>query len=157
MNAKEEYLLSYMLDIEAEGSASLLNIDQLKNPFEYKMKIAIGNEIKERNIDLIETFNYLIGLKVEKLTFIDHHYIILGEMRNGEKTLVIWRNLNESTNEELEKLFVENNYNSVELNINRIYVNGDNHLGNLKTAESNWEVNLIEDEIKQLMFDMKSI
>ena len=38
-SAREGYLLSYMLDAEAEGSACLLNIDKLDKPFDYKMNI----------------------------------------------------------------------------------------------------------------------
>ncbi|MDR9756018.1 MAG: DNA methyltransferase [Thermoanaerobacterales bacterium] len=59
-----EYLISYMLDIESRGS--LLNLDIFKEPFDYKMKIAENNETKETNIDMVETFNYLIGLTVTK-------------------------------------------------------------------------------------------
>lgn len=38
-SAREGYLLSYMLDAEAEGSSCLLNIDKLDKPFDYKMNI----------------------------------------------------------------------------------------------------------------------
>lgn len=47
-----EYLISYMLDIESRGS--LLNLDIFKEPFDYKMKIAENNETKETNIDTVE-------------------------------------------------------------------------------------------------------
>ena len=58
----EEYLINYMLDIESEGS--LLDIDAFTSPFDYKLKVTENNETKKRNVDLIETFNYLIGLTV---------------------------------------------------------------------------------------------
>src|SRR5699024_7660458 len=60
--AKEEYLLSYMLDVESEGSSSLLNIDAFNNPFDYKMLIQDGMETKDTRIDLVETVKYLIGM-----------------------------------------------------------------------------------------------
>lgn len=64
---REQYILSYMLDKEAEGSVSLLNIDKFSNPFDYKMKIADGLETKKVNVDLVETFNYLLGLIVTNI------------------------------------------------------------------------------------------
>lgn len=65
---REQYMLSYMLDKETKGSLSLLNVDSFKNPFEYKLKITKGLETKEIAVNLIETFNYLIGLTVTKIT-----------------------------------------------------------------------------------------
>jgi len=64
--AVEGYMLSYMLNTESAGSASLLNVEKLDKPFSYKMLITRNLESKERNIDLVETFNYLIGLTVTK-------------------------------------------------------------------------------------------
>ena len=34
----------------------------------------------------------------------------------------------------------------------RIYVNGDNNLENLKTGDDNWKVNLIEEVFKNNLF-----
>lgn len=64
-STREDYMLGYMLDVETRGSASLLNIKQFKNPFEYTLKVTRNNETKTTNVDLVETFNYLIGLRVE--------------------------------------------------------------------------------------------
>ncbi len=64
--AREDYILSYMLNTESSGSASLLNVEKLDKPFSYKMLITRNLESKERNIDLVETFNYLIGLTIIK-------------------------------------------------------------------------------------------
>ena len=58
----EEYLIHYMLDMESRDS--LLNVSAFKNPFAYQMKITEKNECRQRNVDLIETFHYLIGLTV---------------------------------------------------------------------------------------------
>lgn len=65
----EDYLLNYMLDVETKGSASLLNIDAFNEPTEYKLKIKKpgSEEYVERRVDLLETFNYLIGLRVNHI------------------------------------------------------------------------------------------
>ena len=55
-----------MLSMESKNSKSMLNIELLKDPFNYKMEIIENGEIKIKAIDLIETFNYLIGLTVSR-------------------------------------------------------------------------------------------
>lgn len=64
---KQDYMLNYMLDVETRGSQSLLNIDAFADPTAYTLEVKKpgSDESVERTIDLIETFNYLIGLRVE--------------------------------------------------------------------------------------------
>jgi hypothetical protein len=61
---REDYTLRYMLDVETRGSASLLNVQKFTDSFSYKLKVSTGTvgEAKEVNIDLVETFNWLVGL-----------------------------------------------------------------------------------------------
>ena len=155
--AREEYVLSYMLDIEAKGSASLLNIDAFSNPFDYKMIITHGAESKLTKIDIIETFNYLIGLHVKTIDMIKGIIVITGVLRTGENVLVIWRNTNEVSNEQLEDFFIKQGFNTRDSEFDRIYVNGDNHLENLKLDENKWKVVLIEEEFQRLMFDVRDV
>jgi adenine-specific DNA-methyltransferase len=63
----DEYLLRYLLEFETAGSPSLLNVERLAHPFDYRLKVQEGDELVERTVDLIETFNYLLGLHVKKL------------------------------------------------------------------------------------------
>lgn len=155
--AKEEYMLSYMLDIEAKGSASLLNIDAFSNPFDYKMVITQGTESRITKVDLVETFNYLIGLHVKTIDVIKGIKVITGTLRTGENVLVIWRNTNEVSNEQLEDFFIKQGFNTRDSEFDRIYVNGDNHLENLKLDENKWKVVLIEEEFQRLMFDVRDV
>ena len=66
---KEDYLLHYMLDVESKGSQSLLNIDAFNDPTSYVLKVKKpgSDEYVEKAVDLIETFNYLIGLRLVHL------------------------------------------------------------------------------------------
>ncbi len=66
---KEQYLLRYMLDVETRGSQSLLNVQDFANPTAYKLKIkkSGSDESRETNVDLLETFNWLIGLTVRSI------------------------------------------------------------------------------------------
>jgi adenine-specific DNA-methyltransferase len=66
---REDYMLQYMLDVETRGSQSLLNIDAFTDPTAYKLKVKKpgSDEYVWKNVDLLETFNYLIGLRVEHI------------------------------------------------------------------------------------------
>lgn len=66
---KEDYTLRYMLDVETRGSQSLLNIDAFRDPTAYKLNVKQPgtDQQHERNVDLLETFNYLIGLRVQHI------------------------------------------------------------------------------------------
>ena len=64
-----DYLLKYWLDFETAGSPSLLNVRQFADPTAYRLKVKQpGSEAQvEKSVDLIETFNWLIGLHVAQL------------------------------------------------------------------------------------------
>ena len=148
--AKEDYILNYSLDVESQGS--LLNIDTFSTPFDYKLKIATSSvgETKDTNIDLVETFNYLLGLVVKRIEIIKGYLIVEGSNLSKERILVIWRN--GQSNEELNKFFTKMNWQANDSEFHKIYVNGDNNLSNLRTDENDFKVSLIENEFKTLMF-----
>ena len=66
---RQEYMLRYWLDFETKGSPSLLNIEQFSDPTRYKLNVKKPgtDEYVEKSVDLIETFNWLIGLHVEHI------------------------------------------------------------------------------------------
>jgi len=92
----DEYLLKYMLDFETQGSTSLLNLDMFKDPFAYKLKVQEGDEIVERPVDLVETFDYLLGIQVKKMKTFQNgerlYRAVLGE-KNGKQVAIVWRSV----------------------------------------------------------------
>ena len=64
-----DYLLHYFLNVETQGSPSLLDVREFRDPTAYRLKIKKpGSDVQvEQPIDLVETFNWLIGLWVEHL------------------------------------------------------------------------------------------
>jgi adenine-specific DNA-methyltransferase len=66
---REQYMLEYMLDVETRGSQSLLNVEAFVDPTAYCLKVKRpgSDETKEVNVDLLETFNWLIGLTVRHI------------------------------------------------------------------------------------------
>ncbi|MBR5693970.1 MAG: hypothetical protein IKX42_09770 [Fibrobacter sp.] len=176
----DEYLISYMLDIESKGS--LLNLDAFKSPFEYKMKITEKNESKLRKVDVVETFNYLIGLTVVSQGATKYYSVaksktpeyegavdltndgngrfafrqIEGTLPDGRRALIIWRNIGENVlenNAALDAYFSKYRINPQDREYDVIYVNGDNNLENLKTESESWKVQLIETEFNNRMFE----
>ena len=68
-NFKRSYMLKYWLDFETKESQSLLNIEQFEDPTAYKLKIKQpdSEQYQNKTIDLVESFNWLIGLHVDHL------------------------------------------------------------------------------------------
>lgn len=66
---RHDYTLKYLLDVETRGSASLLNTEWFRDPESYKLKVkqSGSDETRETAVDLVETFNWLIGLHVTHL------------------------------------------------------------------------------------------
>ena len=64
-----EYVLRYWLDFETKTSPSLLNIEEFSDPTKYALSVKqTGTDASiTRYVDLVETFNWLIGLHVEHL------------------------------------------------------------------------------------------
>lgn len=60
---------------------------------------------ERKNIDLVETFNYLIGLHVKSIeSDIARGYVrIEGTLPTGERTLILWRDCDKIGYEELNK------------------------------------------------------
>ncbi len=149
----ESYMLGYWLDTEARDS--LLNLKWFENPFAMTLKSTRDNELVDTPVDMVETFNYLIGLNVETESWYkdDNICVLTGRThREGLKTLVIWRNCKEIDNKALNAFFDRMDFRTRDSEFDLIYVNGDNTLPNLRRNEEHWKVVLIEEEFQNRMF-----
>ncbi len=176
----EDYMIHYMVDLESRGS--LLNVEAFANPFAYTMKITEKNECKERPVDLVETFNYLIGLKVARQSAIEYYLgkpaehpayegavdlvkdisgqyafrQIEGTLPDGRRALVIWRTVTENlvaSNAALDAYFITYRKNADDRKYDVIFVNGDSNLENLRSISEDWTVQMTEIEFKNRMFE----
>lgn len=151
---KESYMLSYMLDTETRES--LLNLKMFENPFAMTLKTTKDNELVSTPVDMVETFNYLIGLNVETEDWYKDGNICVVQghtHRDNLSTLVIWRNCKEIDNEALNKFFERMDFRTRDSEFDVIYVNGDNTLPNLRRDEDHWKVVLTEEEFAKRMFE----
>lgn len=135
--ARDDYLLRYMLDVEARGS--LLSVSDFRKPFDYRLKVAVDSAgaAEERPVDLIETFNYLIGLTVRT---IDLHLergfaIVKGILPDGQSALILWRDCEVLDYEGLLKLCEKLAINPADSEHHVVYVNGDHTIPTVATAD----------------------
>ena len=158
---REQYTLRYWLSEETKGSASLLNIDGFEDPWSYTLEVGQGSAAETRpvTVDLVETFNYLLGLRVRHVDMIRGVTLVQGTLPpspgrpSGEKALVIWRNTREMNAEALDDFLWSQRINPRDMEFDLIYVNGDNHLENSRRPDETWKVRLIENEFQRLMFE----
>jgi len=120
---REDYLLRYMLEVETRGSVSLLNLRGFSDPTSYTLEVkAPGSDVNRiAPIDLLETFNWLIGISVvhvaapstftaefergpeARLSLVGRlksdssgrwwFKTVTGTLPDGRKALVVWRKL----------------------------------------------------------------
>ena len=147
-------MLGYMLDTETKGS--LFNLDWFINPFALSLKISRNNELLETKVDLVETFNFLIGLNIETIHWHlnDSICVVEGSTRRDEsKALIIWRDCTRVDNDQLYRFFEKMDYSTLAHDYDVIYVNGNNKLPNMHRDDDRWKVVLIEEEFKAKMFE----
>lgn len=182
---REQYILRYMLNVETRGSQSLLNTQAFTDPTSYQLKVKQpgSDESREVNVDLIETFNWLAGLRVKQISapqsFIASFNrdtekrlclesrlkqdangpywfrTLTGTTPDGRKALVIWRKL--TGDPEKDNLVLDEWFTSGHLDadceFDIVWVNGGNNLENIKPPGNLWKVRLIEEDFHRLMFD----
>jgi adenine-specific DNA-methyltransferase len=152
---REGYFLNYLLDIESR--ASLLNLDKFNDPFNVAMSITRNDETREVKVDLPETFNYLLGLRVSSQRRLKGVYEVTGTTPAGDSALILWRNTREVDNDALDDWFRKQAYNTRDREFDLIYVNGDNNLENLRCPDETWKVRLIEEAFHTLMFAVEEV
>ena len=182
---REQYILRYMLDVETRGSQSLLNTQAFVDPTAYKLKVKRpgSDESREVNVDLIETFNWLIGLNIGRISAPQSFVAsfkrdeekrlclegrlkqetsgtywfrtVLGTMPDGRRAIVIWRKL--TGDPEKDNLVLDEWFTMCHLEngsqFDVVWVNGGNNLENLKRPGDLWRVRLIDEDFHRLMFD----
>lgn len=157
--AKEDYLLRYMLADQSRDS--LLNTDVFRRPFNYQMDIATNSAgATERvNIDLVETFNYLLGLRVHAVKDRiekDGYLAVEGTLLDGETALVLWRDCEKMEYEGLDALLSRLKINPQDSEYDTVYINGDHNIATVWENENGvtgrLKIRQIESEFMALMF-----
>ena len=163
--AQEDYLLRYMLTHESRDS--LLSTDDFKHPFAYRLNIATSSagSYESRVIDLVETFNYLLGISVQAVDDQRHDprrqfIFIEGRLPNGENCLIVWRDCERWDYQQLPELLKKRRINPNNHEFDVIYINGDHNIPTvLQEADGIKTLKLrpIEPEFLSLMFDVENV
>jgi len=101
-----DYMLRYFLDVETRESLCRLNVDRLATPFAYTLRVRrdVGfnhvpldeDGFRDVTVDLVETFNYLLGLHVRRRVIRHNnaltYRIVHGALPDGKVATIVWRN-----------------------------------------------------------------
>ena len=147
----EDYRLRYALGEETAGSACLLGKD-FADPCASTLSVVRDGACREAHVDLPETFNYLIGLRVESRQRMNGILAITGINAEGQHCLILWRNLNKTDNVALETWFTRHRAEFAK-SLDVIYANGDHTLNALKQSNEAWTTKTIEPIFRELMFE----
>lgn len=110
--------LSYVYGAEKLSSPGL-NTSYFRNPFAMKMRSATNGG--ETSVDLIETFNYLLGLKVTRISREKGMEVVSGTLTCGQAATVIWRDCDIVDKSALQEWFKNNSLGDRQI----VYVNGE--------------------------------
>ncbi|WP_281772767.1 site-specific DNA-methyltransferase [Haemophilus parahaemolyticus] len=155
---QNDYLLHYMLDVESRDS--LLNTQHFTKPFDYQLNIATtsAGAYEAKSIDLVETFNYLIGLRVSEINDKRENGLVTvqGTNTSGEKTLVIWRDCEKYDYDKLNRYLDSRDINPQDSEFDVVYINGDHNMPTVFTDSDDsvktLKVRSIEAEFLSRMF-----
>ena len=147
----EDYRLRYALGSETAGSACLLG-KTFTNPFAYTLSVVRDGARRKVPVDLPETFNYLLGLRVKSRQQIDGALVIAGTDAKGQNCLIIWRDVEKMDYSALDKWFSRHRQQFSE-SLDAIYANGDHTLDAMRQNKETWVAKTIEPVFHELMFE----
>ena len=147
----EDYRLRYALDAETSGSPCLLG-KHFADPFAYSLSVVRDGARRDAPVDLPETFNYLLGLRVESRWRIDGVLAITGKDAEGRSCLILWRNLETTDNKALGRWFARNRARFPK-SLDLVYANGDHNLNAVRRRGDTWTAEPIEPLFRELMFE----
>jgi len=103
----EEYRIRYLVKLPLEASDSMLNLAKLEHPFDYTLEILTDHGPRTETVDLVETFNWLYGLRVHRLlTWVNpadtagkedggrtYRAVVATDREVKKRILVVWRDM----------------------------------------------------------------
>ena len=147
----EDYRLRYALGAETSGNACLLG-KEFTDPIAYRLSVVRDGVRRDVQVDLPETFNWLIGLRVEARRRIEDVLAITGADEQGRSCLVLWRHLDEIDAAALDAWF-DRNRKQVADGLDLVYVNGDHTLNAMRWPGETWVAESVEPIFRKMMFE----
>ena len=132
---EDAYRLRYWLELPLKEAETCLRVLDLRRPFDYRLEILTDGGPVQKPVDLVETFNYLYGLRVRRYETRrnpedgDRVYrMVKATDREGKRRiLVIWRDM-DGLDPEKERSFLEGQIVAMRQNgevWDEVLINGD--------------------------------
>ena len=136
----DQYIPKYFLEFETRESQTLVNTVAMADPWNYKLKVWDGFSYdNEQAVDLVETFNYLIGLHMQKCItkrIKDKQYcLVSGHTNAGKQILIIWRSITNWTKVDYEADSKAIKAELKNYNYDTLYINGQAHIADYQAIE----------------------
>ena len=126
----ESYRLHYLARLPLEASPSMLQTSCLDHPFNYALEILTDDGAEARTVDLVETFNWLLGLDVQRVRRWEHekreYLAVMGRDRASKRVLVVWRDAT-GLDPKAERAFLDKQVATLtkDAPFDRMLINGD--------------------------------
>jgi len=113
-------------------------VEKLARPFSYKLHVHEDGQTREKIADIPETFNYLLGLRVQTQQAHDddgRRYLVYRGRIDHRQIVVIWRETEgwQKADLERDKKFVAAQ--KLTEGADEVFVNGDSFIPNAKALE----------------------
>lgn len=125
----DTYMPKYFLNFETRDSNTLVNIAAMQNPWDYKLRVWDGFTYDtEQAVDLMETYNYLIGLHMQKYMEREHkgtrYAFVWGRHNDEKKSLIVWRSIKGWKEDDYnnDRLYLEEELKNFDFD--HLYING---------------------------------
>ncbi|MDN5363597.1 MAG: adenine-specific DNA-methyltransferase [Eubacteriales bacterium] len=129
---EDAYSLRYWIELPLREAETCLRTLDLAHPFAYSLEILSDDGPIRKPVDVVETFNYLYGLRVKRYETWEHQgrayrAVKAADRENKRRILVIWRDM-KGLDGEAERAFLERKIKEMAENgetWDEILINGD--------------------------------
>lgn len=136
----KDYIPKYFLEFETRDSRTLVNTEEMADPWDYQLNVWDGYTYDtQQAVDLVETFNYLIGLHMHKCITREvagrRYQFVYGCNNCNKQILVVWRNVKDF---DLAAFEVDGKFLRDELKgwtYDVLYINGQAHIEGYQPIE----------------------
>jgi len=95
---EETFRIKYLVSLPLEASDTMLSLEKLEYPFGYTLEILTDDGPTQKQTDLVETFNYLYGLRVKRYETWQHdgreyRVVKATDREQKRRILVLWRDM----------------------------------------------------------------
>jgi adenine-specific DNA-methyltransferase len=149
----KDYIPKYFLEFETRDSQTLVNTAAMLNPWSYELRVWDGFTYgNQQAVDLIETFNYLIGLHMHKNIVklfnspdgnLQRYQFVYGHTNAGKQVLIIWRDVTgwQEANYVADKALLTGELSAYAFDV--LYINHQALLENYQATEDVFKTHMI--------------